>query len=137
MKLSLENIKNLKQKSDNLLVKKACNYVIEHWQDYENKTNIFTDVLHYGCQSGMVSELTYYSETMAFYNKFKKEINTLLYELMEGCGLFDPSQLFRDKWDKEDPLANDTTNQNLLAWFGFEETLRSIGQNFEVLQEKI
>ena len=137
MKLSLQNIKELKQKSDNLLVKKVCNYVIEHWQNYDDKTNIFTDVLHYGCQSGMVSELIYYSDTMAFYKKFRAEINTLFYELMESCGLFDPSQLFRDKWDKEDPLANDTTNQNLLAWFGFEETLRNLGQNFEVLQEKI
>jgi hypothetical protein len=32
-----------------------------------------------------------------------------------------PSELFGDKWDKNDPLALDTQNQNLLAWFGFEE----------------
>ena len=39
-----------------------------------------------------------------------------------------------NKWNKEDPLAQDDYNQNLLAWFGFEETLRNIGYNFETLQ---
>jgi hypothetical protein len=34
--------------------------------------------------------------------------------------------LFGDKWDKTDPLARDSGNQNLLAWFGFEETARMI-----------
>lgn len=28
-------------------------------------------------------------------------------------------------------------NMNLLAWFGFEETLRSIGRNFEQLEDCI
>jgi len=34
--------------------------------------------------------------------------------------------LFGDKWDKSDPFADDTNNQNLLAWFGFEETARRL-----------
>lgn len=38
---------------------------------------------------------------------------------------------------KEDPLAQDDFNQNLLAWFGFEETLRNIGYNFETLENCI
>ena len=61
----------------------------------------------------------------------------LLYETMNGTGLYAPSELFGDKWDKEDPLAQDDYNQNLLAWFGFEETLRNIGYNFETLENCI
>lgn len=56
---------------------------------------------------------------------------------MQNCGIYDPSELFREKWDKEDPLSNDYTNQNLLAWFGFEETLRNIAYNFEALHNYI
>ena len=56
---------------------------------------------------------------------------------MNGMGLYAPPALFGEKWDKEDPLAQDDFNQNLLAWFGFEETLRNIATNFETLENYI
>lgn len=137
MKLTLSNIKSLKQKNDNALMKRVCRYVIEEWSNYDDKKNIFTDVLHYGCQSGTVGFLIYYHDTTAFYKKYQDEINELLAESMESMGLYDFSDIFGDKWDKEDPLVRDCSNQNLLAWFGFEETLRNIGQNFEALENEI
>lgn len=137
MKLTLSNIKSVKQNTESLLTKRVCNYVISRWKDYSDKRNIFIDVLNYGCQSGVVGELIYYSDTVRFYKQYRQEINALLYELMNSTGLYSPSELFRDKWDKEDPLAQDDYNQNLLAWFGFEETLRNIGYNFETLENYI
>ena len=137
MKLTLNNIKKLKQDSDNALTKRVCGYVIDEWNNYDDKKNIFTDVLHYGCQSGTVGFLIYYHDTVAFYKKYQDEINGLLSEAMESSGIYDLTELFGDKWDKEDPLAKDEFNRNLLAWFGFEETLRNIGQNFEALEEII
>ena len=137
MKLTLTNIKELKRNSDSPLTKRVCNYVINHWSDYSDKKNIFTDVLRYGCQSGIVSELVYYSDTIRFYKRYCQEINEMLYNIMNETGLYAPSELFGDKWDKEDPLAQEDFNQNLLAWFGFEETLRNIGYNFETLQNCI
>ena len=137
MKLTLTNVKTLKQNSDNALTKMVCNYVIDEWGNYGDKKNIFTDVLHYGCQSGTVGFLIYYHDTIAFYKKYQDEINELLSETMSGSGLYDLSELFGDKWDKEDPLIRDCSNQNLLAWFGFEETLRNIGLNFEALEQEI
>jgi len=56
----------------------------------------------------------------AFYQKYKTEINQLLYELLDGTGL-SISELFGDNWDNADPLAIETQNQNLLAWFAYEE----------------
>lgn len=41
---------------------------------------------------------------------------------MSESGVDSPEEIFGDKWDKEDPLALSTMNQNLLAWFAFEET---------------
>ena len=137
MKLTLTNIKETKRNTDSPLVRRVCNYVISRWGDYDDKKDVFTDVLNYGCQSGIVGELIYYSDTVRFYKQYKDEINSLLYDAMNGTGIYSPSELFGNKWDKEDPLAQDTYNQNLLAWFGFEETLRNIGCNFETLNNYI
>ena len=137
MKLTLSNVKELKRNTKNPLTKHVYNYVIDRWSDYDDKKHIFTDVLDHGCKSGIVGELIYYTDTVRFYKQYKEEINSLLYDAMDGTGLYAPSELFGDKWDKEDPLAQDICNQNLLAWFGFKETLRNIGYNFETLQNCI
>ena len=137
MKLTLANVKEMKRNSSSPLFKRVCNYVIDRWGDYNDKKYIFTDVLHNGCCSGVVSELIYYYDTVRFYKQYRQEINEMLYNIMNETGLYAPSELFGDKWDKEDPLAQDDFNQNLLAWFGFEETLRNIGYNFETLQNCI
>ena len=136
MKLSIRNIKQLK-KDATPLQQSVYDYVISEWNSYDNKVNIFTDVLYHGCQSGTVGFLIYYNQTTAYYNEHKEEINQLLYELMEGTGLYSLTELFGNKWDKEDPLAIEDYNQNLLAWFGFEETMRIIGQKFEQLENYI
>lgn len=137
MNLTLSNIKQLKQESDSPLFKRVCNYVIDEWSDYDDKKSIFTDVLRYGCQSGMVGFLIYYKDTVRFYKQYQNEISNLLYTTMNELGMYSPIELFGNKWELEDPLGRDITNQNLLAWFGFEETLRNLGQNFEQLQNCI
>ena len=137
MKLTLTNVKELKRNSSSPLFKRVCNYVISRWHDYSDKVYIFPDVLYHGCQSGIVGELIYYSDTVRFYKQYRDEINELLYNTMSETGLYAPSDLFGEKWDKEDPLAQDIYNQNLLAWFGFEETLRNLGYNFENVERKI
>ena len=137
MKLTLGNIKEIKRNTESKLTKRVCNYVISRWNDYDNKKHIFTDILHYGCQSGTVGFLIYYSDTVAFFKQHREEINNLLYTTMNSYGEYEPSAIFGDKWDKEDPLAQDDYNQNLLAWFGFEETLRNIARNFELLENYI
>ena len=137
MKLTLANIKELKRNSDSPMLKRVCNYVIDRWSDYNDKRYIFTDVLRNGCCSGVVSELIYYYETVRFYKQYRQEINEMLYNIMNETGHYAPYELFGDNWDKEDPFAQGDFNQNLLAWFGFEETLRNIGYNFETLQNCI
>lgn len=137
MKLSKKSLQEIKANTSNKLIKRVCNYVLDEWSNYDDKTNIFKDVLYHGCQSGTVGFLIYYSDTVAFYKRYREEINELLYELQSGTGLYGMNELFGDKWDKEDPLANDCYNQNLLAWFGFEETLRNIGLQFESLENYI
>ena len=137
MKLTLKNIKEIKRDTENKLIKRVCDYVIGEWNDYDDKKHIFTDVLYHGCQSGMVGFLIWYSDTTAFYKKYREEINELLYDVQASTGLYGMKDLFGKRWDEEDPLAIEDYNQNLLAWFGFEETLRSIGYKFEKVEDKI
>ena len=137
MKLTLNNLKNIKRNTESRLKKRVCNYVINRWSDYDDKKHIFTDVLHYGCQSGTVGFLVWYSDTVRFYKQYKEEIDELLYNVMDGTGIYSLPELFGKRWDKEDPLGNSDFNMNLLAWFGFEETLRNVGLEFEALQDCI
>ena len=56
---------------------------------------------------------------------------------MNGTGIYTMKELFGDRWELEDPLALENHNQNLLAWFGFEEALRNVGRQFESLGDYI
>lgn len=73
------------------------------------------------CAGGGVGKLIYYSNTVAFYEKYKDEINDLLADDFLNIGTRDMVQLFGDSWDENDPLAIEDSNKNLLAWFGYEE----------------
>ncbi len=96
--------------------------------DYDDGADgALKDLMHGGCQSGFVGELIYHTDTAKFYKRYKQEIHAMLRDSLESHGIDGPAGLFGDKWDKEDPLADDWLNQNLLAWFGFEETARNIG----------
>ena len=86
---------------------------IEHYEDAET---FKSDLLQYGCISGMVSELIYYKDTVALYDEFEYECEEWLYELIEQTGLL-PDQLFRD-WDNS---INSVLNKNTVIWAMFEE----------------
>ena len=95
--------------------------------DYSNGLEgVFKDLFYGGCQSGMVSHLIYYKDTLAFYRKHRAEIEGIFTETMQNTGLFAPVQIFGQKWEESDPFARDTQNRNLLAWFGFEEAARRL-----------
>ena len=77
-------------------------------------------------QSGIIPELIYYSDTTKWYNKHKNEIRMMLREAMMNYGTNNPADLFGRNWDQDDPFLEDTPNQNLMAWFSFEESAREI-----------
>ena len=137
MKFNLTNVKKLQKESESELEKEVAQYIIDRWEDYYDKKDIITEVLNCGCESGVVSSMIYYSDTVRFYERHKGEINELLYNTTEDCGIYELKQLFGRRFDEEDPLCLDDTNKNLLAWFGFEETLRNIGNKFEEFDGEI
>jgi hypothetical protein len=99
----------------------------EKAKDYKiNYKSLFQDILSGGLQSGIISQLVYYTDTLAWYKKYKKDISYMLWETMQSLGADSPADVFGRNWDKSDPFAENTQNQNLLAWYSFEETTREI-----------
>ena len=110
---------------DSNLTRHVIEWLNSKAEDYPGRgvEDVLKDLFHGGCQSGYVGHLIYYTDTEKFYEEHQKEIDSMLKEICSelDCG---PHQLFREKWDTDDPLARDIYNKNLLAWFGFEETAR-------------
>lgn len=90
------------------------------------------DVLSGGCENGTVGKLIYTRDCVNFYQKHKKDIQSLVKSLMWECGEYSMKNLFGDKFDSEDPFCEEDENQNLLAWFGFEEALRQLADRIEL-----
>jgi hypothetical protein len=121
--MKIKDIKNYKVQTK--LEKAVKKIILNHvYKGYV--CGFFEDLLNNGCVSGMVGELIYYHDTVKFYKKHKEDITTLLYEFLDNCSISCPAEIFGSCWDKEDPLALEQTNQNLLVWFAFEETARNI-----------
>lgn len=87
---------------------------------HENMEDYVQDVLSYGCASGAVSGMIYYSETNEFFETHKDSINDALADIRQelGAQAWPPNG-----WDEEDPLAMGVVNRNLLAWLAFEKTV--------------
>lgn len=83
------------------------------------------DLFHGGCSSGIVGHLIYTADCVAFYQRHRAEIAAMLSDSLVETDVQSPSGLLRD-WEFSDPLALDTSNQTLLAHFGFEECARRI-----------
>lgn len=125
--MTITGIKNYKA---NTSLEKACKKIIlgNVYKDYVD--GFFEDLLSHGCVSGMVGELIYYADTIKFFKKHKEDINELLAETLSQYGKnATPADIFGSKFETEDALCLDTNNQNLLAWFAFEETARTIASN--------
>lgn len=75
--------------------------------EYENVENFFGDLLTYGCASGMITGLIYYSDTHKFYDTYYNEIEEIRCEYEDQCG---------------SPLSINGDLKNWLAWFSYETT---------------
>ena len=133
-KLTKQNLEDFKNESDNKLTKFVCDYIINEWDDEHEDDNekILLDVINYGCANGSVHLLVYTTDVLEFYETYKNEIYDLLVEVLDGCGCNSPADLFGKNWDIYDPLAFYELNKRTLAFFGFEETIRNIANEFGI-----
>ena len=132
MKSLKSNLRDLKKSTDNKLTKSVITNLLSLGYDNEDLLTHMQEILQHGCVSGVVNDLIYYSDTTKFYNKHKADIMAMLQEAMQNQGVSSPYEVFGDKFDKDDYFIKDTQNQNLMAWFGYEETLYHICNELEL-----
>ena len=107
-----EKLQKLAKESEGLKL-----FVIEDILSYEDEDKIreyILEVLHYGCVSGVVNSLTYYYQTRNFFQKYFEEILEIADEVKEY-------------------EFNIDLNCNDLFWLAYEEIVRRIASELEIL----
>ena len=98
---------------------------IKEWLlDTQDKSTI-RDTAEHGCSGGTISELIYYADTEAFYEKYKEEIWQRLSDMADDMG--EPSILHLIvTFNGSKEVGSDLQLRNLLAWWAAEEVCRGI-----------
>ena len=77
-------LKMIKDESTEDTIKyEVIEWVESRIEDYDNIEDIFNDLFTGGCESGIVTDLIYYDDTLNFYNKHKYEIEIFIDEILE------------------------------------------------------
>lgn len=121
------------------IIKEVLIDIYDKFRDggHEAAEGYIKNVLQYGYQAGFVLGLIRYYDTTEFFARHKKEIIGMLKELMSDTGAKSPADIFGNNWDDDDYFCDDIYNKNLLAWFGYKETLRKVASVFEEFEEYI
>ena len=83
------------------------------------------EVVLHGCAGGVVSELIYYADSCAFYEKYKEEIWQRLWDSWSDFG-GDSVLHFIATFNGADDVGSDDQFRNLLAWWSCEDVCREV-----------
>ena len=95
------------------------------WLLEPQEKSTIEDVTQHGCSGGPISELIYYEDTCAFYDKYQDEIWRRLGDMADDLGedsILHLIATFTGVKDVGSPLQL----KNLLAWWAAEEVCRGI-----------
>lgn len=83
--------------------------IIKEQGSEEEQKSYMENVMQYGCVSGVVIELIYYTDTEAWFNEFRDDIMELLHETMDLYGTYegDEEMIFGDKWNTLEECVED------------------------------
>lgn len=105
--------------------KKVINDLINTGLTTEELKDHIKDIVQCGCVSGIVPSLIYYSDTVRFFNCYRKEILTML---------TDPDKNIYSEYTY---LLNDKkysiSQKNDLAWFAYDNTVIRIAFYFNLI----
>ena len=100
------------------------------WLLETQEKSTIEDVTRHGCSGGTISELIYYADTSAFYEKYKEEIWRRLSDMADDLGCDSILHLivtFNGAKEVGAPLQL----HNLLAWGAAEEVCRGICMDWD------
>ena len=129
MKFTKKALKEIK-KDMNRLERRVVNDLLATGLDTKDLYKHMEDIQKYGCQSGCVSSLIYYNDTVRFFNNYREEILEMASNLMYDCGynhiefnngiiVYNKQKRFTDK------------EKNIMSWFAYEEIIFDLLNKFE------
>ena len=101
---------------------------IREWLEATQEKETIEDVVQHGCSGGTVSELIYYWDTSAFYQKYQDEIWDKLENTRADMGLDSILKLIATF---NGHVGSDLQLQNLLAWWATEITCQEICMDWD------
>ena len=121
MEKTIKNYLESRKENSSILECEVIDIILNH--EDEGLESFISNILNYGCVSGIVSELIYYYQTEEFFNIFKDEINDLAHSLSEDI-YGNPFELYHN--------LNGGCSKNSLSWFAFEEITRMLADELEL-----
>ena len=103
--------------------------ILDWLLETQDKSTI-RDVVQHGCSGGTISELIYYADTSAFYNKYQDEIWRRLGDMADDLGEDSIPHLISTFNGAKD-VGSPPQLKNLLAWWGAEEVCRGICMDWD------
>ena len=107
---------------------------IKEWIINNLEEGQIADVVLEGCVTGIVSELIYYADSCAFYEKYEGEIWDRLDQM--SCDMGEASILHLiASFNGAKEVGSDLQFKNLLAWWACEDVCREIIADKEADEE--
>ena len=110
----LEKLMNMSKESEGIELF-VIEDILDNGDNDEEIKGYIENVLNYGCVSGTVSSLTYYSQTKNFFKDYFEEILEITEQVKEEYG-----------------IDNIELNYNSLSWLTYEEIVRRIASELEI-----
>tara|TARA_A100001011_G_scaffold162576_1_gene171049 strand:+ start:114 stop:473 length:360 start_codon:yes stop_codon:yes gene_type:complete len=103
---------------------------IREWLLDTQERSTIEDVTRHGCSGGTISELIYYRDTSAFYEKYEDEIWDKLYDAANNCGSKSILHFIASLNGAKD-VGCDVGLSNLLAWWATEVICQEICMDWD------
>ena len=100
------------------------------WLLETQERSTIKDVVQHGCSGGTISELIYYADTSAFYEKYKEEIWRRLSDMADDLGCDSILHLIVT-FNGAKEVGSELQLRNLLAWWAAEEVCRGICMDWD------
>ena len=100
------------------------------WLLETQERSTIKDVVQHGCSGGTISELIYYADTSAFYEKYKEEIWQRLSDMADALGCDSILHLIVT-FNGSKEVGRHLQLKNLLAWWAAEEVCRGICMDWD------
>ena len=103
--------------------------ILDWLLDTQERSTI-EDTAEHGCAGGTISELIYYHDTSAFYQKYKEEIWRRLSDMADDMGCESILHLIVT-FNGAKEVGSELQLHNLLAWWAAEEVCRGICMDWD------